>query len=68
MMGMAVAFGAAADAHVEKALFQRAIGYLAPDCHVSQYEGRITITPLEKHHRAHLLVNKPEAQGMAGPH
>lgn len=40
---------AMADAQVEAALFQRAVGYSIPDVHVSSYEGVITITPIIKH-------------------
>jgi len=32
-----------------EALYERAIGYTAPDCHVSQYKGIVTVTPFEKH-------------------
>jgi hypothetical protein len=39
-----------ADARVEKALYERATGYTCEDCHVSQYEGVITITPIKKHY------------------
>lgn len=39
-----------ADALVERALFKRAVGFVAPDCHVSQFEGDITITKLDKHY------------------
>lgn len=39
-----------ADAKVAKALFQRAIGYNAPDVHISNYKGEITITPISKHY------------------
>ncbi len=41
---------AIADQLVEHALFKRATGFIAPDCHVSQWEGEITITDLEKHY------------------
>jgi molecular chaperone DnaK (HSP70) len=41
---------AIADQLVEKALFKRATGFVAPDCHVSQFEGDITITDIEKHY------------------
>lgn len=41
---------AEADANVAERLYQRAMGYQHPDCHVSQYEGEITITPLTKHY------------------
>jgi len=39
-----------ADSLVEQALFKRATGFVAPDCHVSQWDGSVTITPLEKHY------------------
>lgn len=38
-----------ADAKVEAALFQRAVGYSVPDVHISSYEGVITVTPIIKH-------------------
>lgn len=41
---------AIADELVEKALFKRATGFVAPDCHVSQWDGEVTITDLEKHY------------------
>jgi hypothetical protein len=41
---------AEADARVEKALFQRGIGYTCDDCHVSKHKGRITITRFKKHY------------------
>jgi hypothetical protein len=41
---------AIADELVEQSLFKRATGFIAPDCHVSQFEGDITITNLEKHY------------------
>lgn len=40
---------AMADAQVEAALYQRAIGYSIPDVHISSYEGDITVTPIVKH-------------------
>ncbi len=39
-----------ADELVEYSLFKRATGFIAPDCHVSQWDGAITITDLEKHY------------------
>lgn len=40
---------AMADEVIEQSLFNRARGMWLPDCHVSQYEGVITVTPLKKH-------------------
>jgi hypothetical protein len=37
-------------ARVEKSLYHRATGYTCDDCHVSRYEGRITVAPLKKHY------------------
>ena len=34
---------------LEASLFRRALGMTLPDCHVSSYEGAITVTPLTKH-------------------
>lgn len=39
-----------ADAKVEAALFQRAVGYSVPDVHISSYEGVVTLTPIIKHY------------------
>jgi hypothetical protein len=39
-----------ADARVEKALFERATGYICDDCHVSQHQGAVTVTRLKKHY------------------
>ena len=39
-----------ADAEVASKLFHRAIGYEHADCHVSNYQGEITVTPLIKHY------------------
>lgn len=39
---------AIADSQVEKALFQRAVGYSHPDVHVSNYQGKITLTKITK--------------------
>ena len=41
---------AEADSKVEKALFEKATGYTCNDYHVSQFEGRITLTPVKKHY------------------
>ena len=34
---------------LEASLARRALGMTLPDCHVSSYEGAITVTPLTKH-------------------
>jgi hypothetical protein len=39
-----------ADACVGQRLFQRATGYSHEDCHVSNFQGQITVTPLVKHY------------------
>ena len=39
-----------ADAKVEIALFQRALGYSHPDVHISNNKGEISITPIIKHY------------------
>lgn len=39
-----------ADAEVASKLYHRAVGYEHPDCHVSNYQGEITVTPLVKHY------------------
>jgi DNA-binding XRE family transcriptional regulator len=39
-----------ADAKVELALYQRAVGYSHPDVHISNFKGKITITQLIKHY------------------
>ncbi len=39
-----------ADARVEKALYQRGIGYTCNDYHISQYNGVVTVTPFRKHY------------------
>lgn len=39
-----------ADADVADRLYQRAMGYVHPDVHVSNYQGEVTITPIEKHY------------------
>ena len=41
---------AAADAIVERRLFERATGYSHPETHVSNFQGAITLTPLVKHY------------------
>lgn len=40
---------AIADAEIANSLYNRAKGMVLPDCHVSNFQGDITITPLEKH-------------------
>lgn len=37
-----------ADARVERSLYERAIGYEHPDMHVSNYQGEVTLTPIQK--------------------
>lgn len=37
-----------ADARVERSLYERAIGYEHPDVHVSNYQGNVTLTPIQK--------------------
>lgn len=39
-----------ADANVADRLYQRAMGYVHPDVHVSNYQGEVTLTPIEKHY------------------
>lgn len=39
-----------ADNIVEKSLFERAKGYKHEDVHISNYQGKITITPIIKHY------------------
>lgn len=39
-----------ADCQIAAALFKRAIGYSHPDVHVSNYQGDVTLTPIEKHY------------------
>jgi hypothetical protein len=39
-----------ADANVADRLYQRAMGYVHPDVHISNYQGDVTITPIEKHY------------------
>ncbi|WP_161960657.1 terminase [Xanthomonas campestris] len=41
---------AEADERVERALFERATGYVHPETHVSNYQGIVTLTPLLKHY------------------
>ena len=35
--------------NLEDSLFRRALGMTLPDCHISSYEGQVTVTPLTKH-------------------
>lgn len=37
-----------ADARVERSLYERAIGYEHPDVHISNYQGSVTLTPIQK--------------------
>ena len=39
-----------ADCQVAKSLYQRALGYEHPDTHVSNYQGKITLTELTKYY------------------
>lgn len=39
-----------ADAEVAEKLYKRALGYSHEDCHVSNYQGAVIITPLTKHY------------------
>ncbi len=39
-----------ADSRVEASLYQRAIGYSAPDVHITNFKGKITVTPIIKHY------------------
>lgn len=39
-----------ADNEVEKSLFKRATGYSHPETHISNYQGKITLTELVKHY------------------
>ena len=39
-----------ADEKVERALYQRAIGYSHPDVHISNHQGKIIITSIIKHY------------------
>lgn len=39
-----------ADQRVERALYERALGYSHPETHVSNYQGQVTLTPLRKHY------------------
>ena len=41
---------AQADDKVEAALYQRAVGYSAPDVHISNHQGSVTMTPIIKHY------------------
>ena len=36
--------------NVEKALLDRALGYSHPDVHISNYQGEITVTDIQKHY------------------
>lgn len=38
------------DNRVKQSLYRRAMGYSHPDVHISNYQGEITITPIEKHY------------------
>jgi len=39
-----------ADASVERSLYERACGYSHPDAHISNYQGKITVTDITKHY------------------
>lgn len=39
-----------ADERVERSLYERACGYSHPDVHVSNYQGDVTLTPIDKHY------------------
>lgn len=39
-----------ADAKVEASLFQRACGYSHPEVHITNYLGKVTLTPIIKHY------------------
>lgn len=39
-----------ADSKVERSLFQRATGYSHPDIHISNFQGKVTTTPIIKHY------------------
>lgn len=41
---------AGADADVATSLYRRAVGCVTPDSHISNFMGKVTVTPLEKHH------------------
>jgi hypothetical protein len=41
--------GAMRDRRIVDALADKALGMVLPDCHVSQHQGIVTVTPLEKH-------------------
>lgn len=41
-----------ADANVADALYNRAIGFSHPDSHISNSQGKITVTPITKHYPA----------------
>ena len=57
---------------VEHALAHKAVGMVLPDSHVSNYQGVVTVTPLEKHLAPdtlaqHLLPQEPSARPMERP-
>lgn len=35
---------------VKRSLYERALGYSHPDVHISNYQGKITVTDIEKHY------------------
>jgi len=39
-----------ADDNVERSLYQRATGYSHPDVHITNFQGKVTITPIIKHY------------------
>ena len=39
-----------ADANVADALYNRALGYSHKDTHISNFQGKITVTPITKHY------------------
>jgi hypothetical protein len=39
-----------ADSRVKESLYRRALGYSHDEVHVSNYEGKITLTPIVKHY------------------
>ncbi len=39
-----------ADAKVEASLYQRACGYSHPEIYITNYQGKVTITPIIKHY------------------
>ena len=40
----------AADSRVAESLYQRAIGYVHPDVHITSFQGDVTITPIDKYY------------------